>query len=250
MQGFLRHGIKHTSASSINMWADAPDAWIAKYLLNARFGFSPAARAGVLAEEAVVDVLSRGVSEEDATREAIEAFSRANIFDKSEKTEARGDAIPGMISNAISELKQYGEPEFEDGKQKKIEINCNIEDWTIPIVGYLDLDYPKHGLTVDLKTTMRMPSEMSRSHKRQHGIYSVAKGGNYTVKFLYVTPKKAAWFEPEDKKETLDEIKVILKRQNYFLNLGDVDVLKSSVPVLDSFYWADDLYLRKEIYGF
>jgi hypothetical protein len=251
MHGFLKHNIKHTSASSINMFAEAPDAWIAKYILGAKFAFSPAARAGVLAEDAVVNVLARGMSEEDATQRAIEEFARATIFDNSEKTGNRGDGIPGMIKNALDELKQYGEPEFDEGgKQKKVEINCRVDDWTIPVIGYLDLDYPQHGLTVDIKTTMRMPSKMSKSHLRQHGIYKASKGGNNAVKFLYVTPKKATWFEPEDTSKTLVEIKGILRRQNNLLQIGDAETLKAIVPVLDSFYWADDLQQRREIYGY
>lgn len=251
MQGFICHNIKHTSPSSINMWAEAPDAWVAKYLLKVKFGFSPAARAGVLAEEAVVSVLARGMLEEDAVKYAVDTFNKANIFDRSEKTVSRGEAIPGMVSNALGELKQYGEPEFDtDGKQKKVEINCRVDDWSIPVIGYLDLDYPQHGLTIDLKTTMRMPSEMSKSHKRQHGIYKAFKGGNNIVKFLYVTPKKASWIEPEDTSDTLQEIKAILRRQNEFLKLGDIDTLKNIVPVLDSYYWSDDVQLRRDIYGY
>lgn len=250
MQGFINHNIKHTSASSINMWAEDPAAWVAKYLLAAKFTFSPAARAGVLAEDAVVAVLAKGMSEEDAVKYAVETFNKAHVFDRSEKTISRGEAIPGMVANALAELKQYGEPEFDEkGKQKKIEINCRVDDWSIPVIGYLDLDYPKHGLTVDLKTTMRMPSEMSKSHMRQHGIYKSYKGGNNTVKFLYVTPKKASWLEPVDTSKTLQEIKSILRRQNNFLLAGNADTLKNIVPVVDSYYWVDDAALRKDIYG-
>jgi hypothetical protein len=251
MIGFKQHGIEYTSASSINMYADAPDAWVARYLLKTKFSFSPAARAGVLAEDAVVNVLARGMSEEDAIKRALEEFARATLFDRSEKTACRGEGIPGMVANAVTELKQYGEPEFDaDGKQKKVEINCRVDDWTIPIIGFLDLDYPKHGLTIDLKTTMRMPSEMSRAHLRQHGIYKACKGGNHGVRFLYVTPKKANWFEPEDTSDTLNEIKSILRRQNQFLQIGDAETLKSIVPVIDSFYWTDDAALRRDIYGY
>lgn len=248
MKGFNRHNIDHTSPSSINMYCDDPAAWVAKYLLNCKFSFSPAARAGVIAEEAVVNVLGRGWTQEEATKDAIEQFSRATVFDKSDKTLARGEAITGMIDLALKELSQYGEPEFDNGKQKKIEINCRVDDWTIPVIGFLDFVFPKHGLIVDMKTTQRMPSEMSSSHLRQRAIYKAANG-NYAVKFLYVTGKKSAVFEPEDIGDTLKEIKSILRRQNAFLNVGDCQLLQSIVPVFDSYYWSDDMQVRRELYG-
>lgn len=249
MQGFINHNITHTSPSSINMWMDAPDAWVAKYVLGAKFCFSPAARAGVLAEDAVVDVLARGMSQEAATKKAVETFNRAIMFDRSEKTLARGEAIPGMIDLALAELKQYGEPEFdENGKQKKIEIKCRVDDWAIPVIGYIDLHYPQHGLVIDLKTTARLPSEMSRSHLRQQAIYKAAMG-NCAVKFLYVTGKKSAVYEPEDTSDTLAEIKCILRRQNNFLNIGDKETLQAIVPVVNSYYWSDDAETRRQLYG-
>ena len=250
MQGFNRHNITYTSPSSLNMWCDAPDAWIAKYLLGRKFSFSPAARAGVLAEEAVVNVLGRGWTQEAAVKDALDQFNKANVFDKSDKTLARGEAIPGMIDLAIKELAQYGEPEFdESGKQQKININCRVDDWTIPVIGYLDLVYPKHGIIVDLKTTSRMPSSMSPGHLRQQAIYQAAKG-NQRVLFLYVTGKKSAVFENPDIGDTLQEIKAILRRQNAFLNMGSADELVRCVPVVDSWYWSDDLPMRRELYGY
>ena len=250
MQGFNRHNIKHTSASSLNMWSEDPAAWVAKYLLNTKFAFSPAARAGVLAEDAVVNVLARGMSQQDATDRAIETYAKATLFDRSEKTQSRMDMIPGMIDLALKELKQYGDPEFApDGKQKKIEVNCRVDDWSIPVIGYLDLHYPQHGLVVDLKTSAKLPSEMSKSHLRQQAIYK-ASMGNCAVKFLYVTGKKSAVFESDDTSDTLKDIKAILKRQNSFLSIGDIDLLKSIVPVVPSFYFNDDLNVRREIYGY
>ncbi len=250
MIGFNRHNIKYTSASSINKWAEDPAAWVAHYLLNVKFTFSPAARAGVLAEDAVVNVLARGMSQQAATDRAVDTYAKAVLFDRSEKTQSRLDMIPGMIDLALKELKQYGDPEFaEDGKQKKIEINCRVDDWAIPVIGFLDLHYPQHGLVIDLKTSSKLPSEMSKSHLRQQAIYKAAMG-NCAVKFVYVTGKKCAVFESDDTSDTLKDIKAILKRQNAFLSVGDIDLLKSIVPVVPSFYFNDDIQIRRELYGY
>lgn len=249
MNNFETHGIKHLSASSVNAYAEDAAYWCAKYLYGAKFPFSPAARAGVLTEEAVVNVLARGFTAEDAIKDAEKEYTKATIFGRDENTQKRGDAIRPMVELALEELVQYGEPEFEpDGGQKRVSIDCNLGDFKVPIIGYLDLYFPSHGLVVDLKTTSRMPTEMSDSHKRQQAIYKAANG-NHDVKFLYVTPKKSQVFDcPDDYKETLAEIKTIVRRMNALLELP-LGTIKDVIPVHTSFYWTDSINIRKEIYG-
>lgn len=252
MNGFALHNINHTSPSSLNMWSGAPCAWIARYLFNKKFSFSLAAKAGVLAEDAVVNVIARGWTQEDATAAAIADYAKASAFGVSDADAKRGDAIPGMIDQAITQLKEFGEPEFDNDllgkKQKKIELLCKGNDWELPVIGYLDFHFPKHGLVVDLKTTMRLPSEMSNEHTRQGGIYRKAMN-NQTVKFLYVTGKGAKWHEITDVNPILSEVKSILNRQEAFLRLGDAELLRSVIPVqASSFYWSGDSAIRKEMY--
>lgn len=254
MNGFQMHGMEHSSPSSINMFAAAPCAWLAKYLFGHKFKFSLAARAGVIAEDAVVNILANGWTQEKATEEALKAYHKACAFGASDADLKRGEAITGMIDNAISELKQYGQPEFTEqligtGKQKKIELTCNGDGWKLPVIGFLDLDYPKHGLTIDLKTTMRLPSEMSDEHMRQGAIYKASKG-NHAVRFLYVSGKSFKWHEIENHVPILGEVKTLLNRQERFLRLGDRDLLQSIVPVNSgSYYWTGDEDLRRKIYG-
>lgn len=253
MNGFSLHNIDHTSPSSINMWAGAPCAWIAKYLFQKKFSFSLAAKAGVIAEDAVVNVIARGWTQEDATAAAVADYTKASAFVSSDADRKRGEAIPGMIDNALTELKQYGEPEFDNDllgkKQKKIELLCKGDNWELPVIGYLDFHFPKHGLVVDLKTSMRLPSEMSNEHTRQGVIYRKAMG-NAAVKFLYVTGKGSKWHEVPDTGPVLAEVKAILNRQEAFLRLGDAELLRSVIPVQSSsFYWNGDSELRKEMYG-
>lgn len=254
MNGFEMHGIQHTSPSSLNMFATAPCAWVAKYLFGHKFKFSLAARAGVLAEDAVVNILANGWTQDKATEEAIKSYNKSCAFGASDADLKRGDAITGMIENAVTELKGYGQPEFTyqligTGKQKKIELLCKGDGWQLPVIGFLDLDYPKHGLTVDLKTTMRLPTIMSDEHMRQGAIYKAAKG-NHAVKFLYVSGKSFKWHDIENHLPILAEVKVLLNRQEKFLASGDRDLLKSIVPVnASSYYWSDDSELRKSIYG-
>lgn len=248
MNGFKKHGIEHSSPSAINMWVDAPCAFVAKYLFKQKFKFGVAAQVGVLAEQVTVQTLL-GTDYADALKQATDTFNVSNALNVNEKERDRVNDIGAMSTLLLEELKPYGVPEFDLTGQKKIEVICKGNDWELPVIGFLDLDYPKHGLIVDIKTTSRMPSSMSRAHQRQAAIYEKAVG-NRAVKFLYATPKKAQWLEVEDTKDVLGEIKAILNRQERFLRLGDANTLKDVVPVMpDSFYWSGCEGQRKELYG-
>jgi len=253
MSGFEQHGIKHSSASAINMYCNAPCAWVARYLFNAKFSFANAARAGVLVEDAVVSVIAAGVDAEKAIKDAKKEYSKATALYASAADKRRGDAMEGMINLALEELAPYGDPEFDENlirgsQQKKIELTCNGDGWKLPIIGYLDFYFPKEGLVVDLKTTMAAPNRMSVEHIRQGSIYRQAMG-NCGVKFLYVTGKKAVWHEIEEPKEVLEDIKTILNRQERLLRL-DKEKIKDIIPVsAGSYYWNGDERLRQEFYG-
>ena len=252
MNGFERHNIFHSSASAINMWADAPHMWVAKYLFGKSGKFGAAAKMGLLVEDAVVNVLARGIDAETAIATAEKEYTKFIAFGASEADTKRADAIRPMAEGALAALAEYGEPEFGRDvisgklKQKEISLVCNGNGWTLPIIGFIDFHFPKHGLIVDLKTTLRMPSEMSASHHRQACIYQKSFG-NQAVKFLYCTPKKTQFFDCGDMTERLAEIKSILSRQEKFLSLGDAEVLRGVVPVVSgSFY--DDADITKELF--
>lgn len=251
MNGFEAHGIKHTSPSQLNMWESAPDAWCAKYLFGAKFSFGVAPLIGTLVEALVADVLC-GDEFDKALARAEAQFNKETAIGASVKDRERITNIKDMAELALKELEQYGEPEFVNKitgrEQQKIDLICNGKDWSLPIVGYLDFVFRKHNLLIDLKTSLRAPSEVSTSHKRQGAIYAKATG--LDCKFLYCTPKKSVVHDIVDIDETLAEVKQILNRQEAFLRLGDKDLLKSIVPVrADSFYWTQDHAIRKELYS-
>lgn len=247
--GFQMHGVEWTSASSINLFTTNPAMFVASKLLNMKRPPSAAMIRGIVSEDAVAAVLT-GSSFEDAIKAALNKFDREIVLGD-EKSEKERAAVEPMVELALQELKQFGEPDFTiDGGQQKVSIYCAGDGWKLPIIGYLDFVFPKHGLVVDLKTTMRMPSKQSADHVRQRCIYQRCVG-NQTVKFLYVTPKKAGFLEDGDVDEQLAEIKVILNRMERFLRLSDdPEVLASIVPVDPThFYWSDCIDQRKEIFG-
>ena len=206
MNGFQKHGIKHLSPSSINLWTNAPDVWVAQYLFGKRGPMSAAAMRGICTEDAVVAVL-QGKNADGALDAALEKFDQTFPIGDEKTTKERAMIQPCM-ELAIQELEQYGEPEFPEEGQEKISITATEKTdegkliYSIPVIGYLDLVFPKHGVVIDLKTTGRCPSVMSSEHQLQRAIYQKAKG-NQVVKFLYVTPKKTNLLEDGDPSEIL-----------------------------------------------
>lgn len=248
-EGFARFGIDHLSASSINLWTDAPDMWVAKYILKRGTPFGPAPMRGKAIEDAVVSILM-GESHQAAVANAEQAFDRQFLIGTEETTKER-DLIGPMTQVAVEELAPLGRPEFaEGGTQEKVTINANFGDWSIPIWGFLDLVYPQHGLVVDLKTSSRVPSSMSPAHQLQRAIYHRAKG-NHAVRFLYVSSKKAAWLEDGDPADCLARAKAQIARMDHFLRLcGDAETARQIVPVSgNSFFWRGAEDMRREVYG-
>lgn len=251
MNGFEKHNIDHLSASSLNLWRNAPDVWVTRYLLDKRTPFGPAPERGKAVENAVVSVL-RGDSMEAAVKRAVEGFNNVFTFDAIDKLDAiekeRGLIAP-MTEVAVAELAEYGEPDFDSDAQHKISVTAKGDGWEIPVIGFLDLLYPAHGLVVDLKTTQRVPSVMSLEHQVQRAIYAKAKA-NHAVKFLYVSDKRAAWLEDGDPSDVLARLKLEITRLERFLRLHSAEDAVATVPVnAGSFYWRGAEALRSEIYG-
>ena len=248
--GFSKHNIDHLSASSINLWANAPDVWVMQYMHGLRTPIGAAAWRGICTEDAVVQILM-GESETAAIDQALAKFdARFPIGD--EKTSAERRRITPMTQLAIEELMEFGKPEFpedEEHPQEKISITAKGDGWSIPVIGYLDLVFPQHGVVIDLKTTGRIPSTMSAEHQLQRAIYAKAKG-NMAVRFLYVSEKKTAMLEDGDPTEILGKAKIQIGRIEAFLRHCDKETAKAIVPVQpSSFDWSGNETLRKEFYG-
>lgn len=251
MNGFERHGITHLSASSLNLWRNAPDVWVTRYLLDKRTPFGPAMERGKAVELALVSAL-RGESMEAAVNRALESFDSVWTFENADKPEAIAKEralIAPMTEIAFAELQDHGEPSFDADQQHKVSITARGDGWAVPVIGFLDLVYPDNGLVVDLKTTQRVPSVMSLEHQVQRAIYAKAKS-NHAVRFLYVSDKKAAWLEDGDPDAILAKLKIEITRLETFLRRHSAEEAVACVPCnAGSFYWRGAEDLRSEIYG-
>ena len=247
MNGFEKHNIKHLSASSINLWTNAPDVWVASYLFGKRGPMSAAAMRGICTEDAVVAALT-GENKDGALDAALEKFDKSFPIGD-EKTSKERAMIEPCLDLALGELQQYGQPEFTEDGQQKISITAKTDDYEIPVIGFLDLVFPEHGLVIDLKTTGRMPSTMSAEHQLQRAIYQKARG-NQAVKFLYVSPKKTNLLEDGDPTEILKKAKVQISRMEKFLRAGNAQDIADVIPVNpNTFYWSGNEAVREELYG-
>ena len=250
MTGFTDHFINHGSVSNINKWIEAPDAWVSQYLFGNRGSGSSAMWRGIFVEQAVSDTIGGKLEIDAAIEKALRDFDGKVMFDDDGSAAKERDNIEPMTRLAVEALEPFGKPDFPaDGEQNKVNMKATGDGWELDFIGFTDFNFPDHGLIVDLKTTMRMPSIMSKAHQRQRGFYAKASG-NASVKFLYVTPKKVALLEDGNPDELMAEIKIHLTRQEAFLRLGDKELLRSIVPVNpDSFYWRGDEAARKELFG-
>ena len=247
MNGFEKHGIKHLSASSINLWINAPDVWVASYLFGKRTPMGAAAMRGICTEDAVVAALTGEADRDTALKAALDKFDKTFIVADEKITKERAMIEPCM-DLALEALAEYGKPEFPENGQEKISITAKGEDYEIPVIGFLDLVFPDAGLVIDLKTTGRCPTTMSLEHQLQRAIYQKAKG-NQAVKFLYVTPKKTALLEDGDPNELLSKAKTQITRMERFLRSGSRYDIASVIPVNpSSFYWHGGEAIREELY--
>jgi len=113
MNGFEKHGIKHLSASSINLWINAPDVWVASYLFGKRTPMGAAAMRGICTEDAVVASLTGEADRDTALKAALEKFDKTFIVADEKITKERAMIEPCM-DLALEALADYGKPEFTE----------------------------------------------------------------------------------------------------------------------------------------
>lgn len=247
MNAFKQHGIHRLSYSSVDMFRTDPAAWLLRYPLKVRGSTNANMARGNAVEHALEWYLTDefGVaSVEGAIDVAKEEFNKETVLvvDKEDREKAT-EQLEGFVRNAIEAFSQFGKP---IATQTALELDIGIG---VPVVGYDDFEFagsPK--LSVDLKTTTRLPSQMTENHKRQGALYQAMRP-EHKIMFCYVTPKKHAVYELNavEAKELLEDFKVAAKKMETLLSLtGDSKELASIfAPSYSSFYWNDPM-MRSE----
>lgn len=231
---FERHSIDHLSASSLAMYRNEPALWVLKYMFRVRDDAGPAAWRGSAVEGAVNKIIYEDCDDDAATLAALGAFEISAQGDLADDVDKERKVIPDMVREAGRQFRLLGKP---------VATQFKVEHWIdgieVPVIGFIDYLYPE--FLVDLKTTLRLPSEPRADHAVQ-----VVSYGDATDKrpgLVYVTPKKSQRFAAES--INAERARWTLRRSAHALRtllaMADDKYHAASVftPDFDRFYWNE-----------
>lgn len=232
---------KYTSHSELWMYATDPAAWFLRYEMNVRGSTNANMARGNAVEHAIEMVLTDEfgvITVEDATAKAIEAFRKetALVVDVEQRDKVI-EQIPGFVEQGVEAFSQYGKC---ISTQNRMEIDLGVG---LPVMGFDDFEFdgePK--MSIDLKTTTRMPSVMPEMAMQQASIYQAMRP-DHKIIFVYVTPKKWKAFEI-NKADTVPVIEDVKKRAKAMLTMRNLsndpkEIATLFAPSYSSFYWSD-----------
>jgi PD-(D/E)XK nuclease superfamily len=230
---FARHGIDHLSASSVSLYRAQPALWILRYLFGIKDEAGAAAWRGSAVEAGIDHILYKQCPDEDAIAIALESFEMKAAGDLDEKVQKERDAIPAFVKQASKLLRPLGEP-----VARQFQVEQWLDGIDVPLVGYVDYMYPKQ--LIDLKTTMRMPSEPRKDHAAQ--VVSYADASGRAPALAYVTPAKGTIYAnlaidvSEARRTMLTGARAI---QAMLSMVGSKEHAASLfAPDFESFYWS------------
>lgn len=232
MTPFERHGIKHLSPSSLNLYAANPCLWVGRYLSGWQDEMGPAGHRGSAIESGLDHWLfQRDHKVAEAT--ALARFAELTQGEASDEHEAERANIVPMLNQAIAALKDFPAP---IGRQFKVEHWANGVE--VPIMGYIDYLWEDFGL--DLKTTKACPSSIKADHARQVALYAEARQRPFKV--LYVTGKKFALYDltPEDQTISIRDLERQARAVRHLLNKSEnaEDAARFFAPDTSDFRWS------------
>jgi hypothetical protein len=226
--------IDHLSPSTCNLFCASREMFVAKKVLGIRQPVGAPAHRGTAVEAGVTfGLLNPDAPLEECIRIALEKYDSLMALSPDRRRESHRDTIPGMVENALKELRPYGIPSSCQGR-----IEWQPDGVTVPIVGYYDLYWEQSNTTVDLKTSERLPNAVKVSHARQVAFYCTSNNADGRVS--YISPHKHTTFRVDNIDEHREALRQIAMRVERFLSLSDdpqffVDI---TAPDLESFYWG------------
>jgi hypothetical protein len=247
MNVFERAGIKHLSPSSMNLFMNEPALWVIQYLMGRKFNVSCAAHRGSSSEAGVqAGLLDHSKPVDECQQIALSAYDKLTALSPDARRAKEREAIPGIVANAIKELRLYGPLTGYQGK-----IVHRFDDVPVDILGFYDFFFGNSGIIVDLKTTLRLPSENSATHCRQvaHYIHNT----NWEGRLCHATPAKLAVYRVENPSEHFAAMNNIARRIQRFLSISadPMELAGIVTPRVDEFWWSDPAARAAalEVYG-
>lgn len=235
---FAKFQIEHLSPSSLNMYIEQPAFWLMKYLYRDTFKdvVGPSAWRGNAVEAGVDMWLMTQPPKRNLSACISAAMARYEMDaqgDLSDDVEKERKNVSLILQQAIEALADEPVPDA-----RQVEINLWLDGIEVPVQGFIDYVWPDKCL--DLKTTLRMPSEVPGSHARQVSTYTAAKGRPCGL--LYVTPTKHKYQHIVDVDTHLAYLAKQAKAVRNLLWVCDnrEQVAKFFLPDLDHYWFKRD----------
>lgn len=247
---FEQHGIQHLSPSQINLFCTAPALWVMEKLLKIRSPVGAAAHRGTAAEDGIVaGLMEPSKPVEECVEIANRRFRELTALSRDPNRAKESEAIAGIVKQGLAELRPYGVPTSTQGK-----IEYHAEGLTVPIIGFYDAAWDQHGIMTDIKTQLRLNSQIKTPHARQVSLYKAAISDNIDARVSYITDKKAATYHLENHRDHVNAlVKIALTIQRFLSLSKDARELAALVvPDTDSFFYNDPVARQNafEVYGF
>lgn len=235
MNPFEAHGLDHVSPSQINLFCAAPALWVMEKLLKIRSPVGAAAHRGTAAEDGIIaGLIELTKPVEECIEIANRRFRELTALSRDPNRAKEGDAVAGIVKQGLKELRPYGVPTSTQGK-----IKYEAEGLAVPIIGFYDLRWEGQGILTDIKTQLKLSSEIKTPHARQVSLYKAAISDNLDCRISYITDKKSATYHLENYRNHVDALlKIALTMQRFLAISNDAHELAGLVaPDTDSFYF-------------
>lgn len=226
---FTRH-----SPSSLNLFSASPAMFVLEKILSLRQPVGAPAHRGTAVEDGVTHgLMNPSAPLAECNEVAFKKYDTITALSSDTRREEYRSTIPAMVETALLELRPYGVPSQCQGF-----VEWKPEDLKFPIVGYWDYHWSEHNVTIDLKTTEKLPSSIKVPHARQVSLYVTTN--NADARVAYVTPKKRAVYRVENIDAHRKALHQMAIKCEAFLALSeDPSFFKSiTLPDLESFYWS------------
>lgn len=225
---FTRH-----SPSSLNLFAASPAMFVLEKIIGMRQPVGAPAHRGTAVEDGVTAGLTDLHAQiSDCVQVAYATYDRITALSTDARREDYRSTIPAMVESALAALRPYGVPSQCQGF-----IEWKPDGLAYPIVGYWDYHWAEHNVTIDLKTTEKLPSAVKVPHARQVSLYVTSN--NADARIAYVTPKKQAVYAVENIDAHRKALHAMAIKCEAFLALSEDPAFFKSItlPDLESFYW-------------
>lgn len=226
---YVRH-----SPSALNLFCAAPAMFVLEKILGQRQPVGAPAHRGTAVEDGVtLGLLNPSAPLDDCVQASYKTYDRITALTRDTRREEYRATIPDMVKLALEELRPYGIPSKCQG-----EIEWRPEGLKYPIYGRFDYHWEDHNITVDLKTTEKMPSSVKVPHARQVALYVTSN--NADARASYVTPKKKATYRIDNIDAHRKALHQIALRVEKFLSLSNDPKFFTQIiaPDYESFYWG------------